>query len=63
MLALHNTKPNMITEFLLYFKYAASGLVAARRVRMGFLPRKSEVVHAKLTLDLALEQLRLQYVT
>ncbi len=29
---------------------------------MGILPRKSEVVHVKLTLDQALEQLRLQYV-
>jgi hypothetical protein len=29
---------------------------------MGFLPRKSEVVHAKLTLEQALEQLRLQCV-
>lgn len=39
-----------------------AGLVAARRIRMGILPRKSEVVHVKLTLDQALEQLRLQYV-
>ena len=39
-----------------------AGLVAARRIRMGTLPRKSEVVHVKLRLDQALEQLRLQYV-
>ncbi len=36
--------------------------MAARRIRMGFLPRKSEVVHVKLTLGQALEQLRLQCV-
>jgi hypothetical protein len=29
---------------------------------MGILPRKSEVVHVKLKLDQALEQLRLQCV-
>jgi len=38
------------------------GLVAARRMRMGFLPKKSEVVHVRLKMEQALEQLRLQCV-